>query len=68
MIVDQVHVKVFSLKLCNPELGKYRIEGGVLVICGQLYLLGPFRVLVVWVDIGARLILERYRSTTYIYI
>ena len=62
MIVDQVHVKVFVFSLCNPELGKYRIEGSVLVIRG------PFRVLVVWVDIGSRLILERYRYTTYIYI
>ena len=67
MIVDQVHVKVF-FSLCNPELGKYRIEGSVLVIRGQLYLLSPFRVLVVRVDIGTRLISERYRCTTYIYL
>ena len=41
----------------------------VLVIRGKLYLLVPFRVLVVWVDIGARLVSERYsRYTNYIYI
>ena len=39
----------------------------VLVIRGQLYLLGTFRVLVVQVDIGARLISEGYRCKTYIY-
>ena len=36
MIVDQEHVKVFVFLLCNTELGKYRIDGSVLVIRGQL--------------------------------
>ena len=52
--------------LLDLILGK-RANMCVLVICGQLELLGPFRVLVVRMDICAQPLSGGYRCTTYIY-